>query len=83
MKLEYGLRNDTQQLAHISEVDRAINDDLCGMLKGSGYISGQELYDLWCTFGETPRVDGLFFNAYGYARRRANFYAWRKRIFLF
>jgi len=62
---------------------RAINDDLCGMLKGNGYISGQELYDLWCTFGETPRVDGLFFNAYGYARRRAIFYAWRKRIFLF
>lgn len=62
---------------------RAINDDLRGMLEGNGFISGEELYKLWCAFGETPSVDGMFFDAYGYARRRANFYAWRKRIFLF
>lgn len=62
---------------------RAVNDDLRGMLDGNGFISGKELYKLWCAFGETPSVDGMFFDAYGYARRRANFYAWRKRIFLF
>ena len=62
---------------------RAINDDLRGMLEGKGYISGKELYGLWCAFGETPSVDGAYFDASGYARRRANFYAWRKRIFLF
>jgi len=62
---------------------RAINDDLRGMLDGNGCISGEELFKLWCAFGETPSVDGMYFDAYGYARRRANFYAWRKRIFLF
>jgi len=62
---------------------RAINDDLRGMQDGNGCISGEELFKLWCAFGETPSVDGMYFDAYGYARRRANFYAWRKRILLF
>ena len=79
----YTIRYSGGSSGALRAAKRAVNDDLRGMLDGNGFISGKELYKLWCAFGETPSVDGMFFDAYGYARRRANFYAWRKRIFLF
>jgi len=62
---------------------RAINDDLKGLLSSNGFLSPEALFELWCLFGETPSTDGVFFNASGYARSRARYYAWRKRILLF
>ena len=50
---------------------RAINDDLRGIVAANPGISHRELFSIWRSFGEKPSVYGSGFDAYDYAKRRA------------
>jgi len=55
----------------VRDAKRAINDDLKGIVEANPGITPRELFSMWCSFGEKPTVSGSGFDAYDYAKKRA------------